>query len=53
MVVFKEATKRLYGNVFVCKACKSKRKAQNLKVQAGRVSCRKCGSRRLRTVSRK
>ena len=53
MVTFPEAAKRLYGNVYVCKACKSKRKAQNLHVQSGKVSCRKCGSHRLRTVSRK
>lgn len=53
MAIFPEASKRLFGNVYVCKVCKSKRKAQSLKVQEGRVKCRKCGSKRLRTVRRK
>ena len=53
MAVFEEATKRLYGNVYVCKDCKHKRKAENLKVQAGKIACRKCGSHSLRPVRRK
>ncbi len=53
MVVFPEATQRLYKDVYVCKRCKSKVKAQNLQVQAGKVACRKCGSHALRTVRKK
>ena len=53
MAIFEEANARLFHRVFVCKDCKSKRKANILKVQAGRISCRKCGSSSLRTVRRK
>ncbi len=53
MVIFPEANARLFKNVFVCKKCKSKIKAQNLKVLAGKVKCRKCGDHALRVVRRK
>ena len=53
MVKFAEAQARLYKNVFVCKVCKSKIKAPNIKVIAGKISCRKCGSKALRPVRKK
>ncbi len=53
MAIFQEAINRLFANIYVCKVCKSKIRAQSLKVQAGKVSCRKCNSKRLRTVRRK
>jgi ribosomal protein L40E len=53
MAVFPEATKRLFHNIYVCKQCKHKKRAQPLKVQADKVSCRNCGSKRLRPVRRK
>jgi len=40
--------KRLFTNVFVCRVCKSKIRADPAKVRAGKVKCRKCGSRALR-----
>lgn len=46
--VFPEATKRLFHRVFVCRVCKSKIRADMAKVRAGKVKCRKCGSRALR-----
>lgn len=53
MVKFPEAEDRLFKNKFVCKICKSSKKAPNMKVLAGKVSCRKCGSKSLRVVRKK
>ena len=47
-----EAVQRLYHRVFVCKVCKSKIRADPAKVRAGKVKCRKCGSRDLRPKRR-
>jgi len=48
-----EAEVSLYKNVFVCKKCKSKTRAPNMKVIAGKISCRKCNSKALRVVRKK
>jgi DNA-directed RNA polymerase subunit RPC12/RpoP len=53
MAKFEEAENRLYKNVFVCKRCKSKIKAPNLQVIAGKIKCRKCNSKSLRKVRKK
>jgi ribosomal protein L40E len=53
MAKFPEAEARLFRNIFVCRRCKSKVRAPNLKVIAGKVSCRKCRSKALRPVRRK
>ena len=53
MVKFPEAETRLLSNVFVCKKCKSKIRTTNLRVLAGKVRCRKCGSRALRPMRKK
>ncbi len=53
MVKFPEANKRLFGNVFVCRKCKSKRRADSAKVRSGKVNCRKCSSNALRPVRKK
>ena len=53
MVKFKEAQARLYKNMFVCKVCKTKVRAPNMKVIQGKVKCRKCNSRKLRPVRKK
>ena len=53
MVKFEEAENRMFKNIFVCKKCKSKIRAPNLKVFAGKINCRKCGSKALRTVKKK
>jgi ribosomal protein L40E len=50
MAKFAEAHKRLFQNIFVCKDCKTKFRAQQMKVLAGKVSCRSCKSKALRTV---
>ena len=48
-----EAEARLFHNVFVCKKCKTKIRAPTLKVLAGKVKCRKCGSKALRPIKKK
>ena len=53
MVKFPEAEVRKFRNVFVCKNCKQKLRAPNLKVLAGRVTCKRCGSHSFRPVRKK
>ena len=48
MAKFKEAQARVFRNVFVCRKCKSKIRAQPIKVKRAKVKCRKCGSKALR-----
>lgn len=53
MVKFPEADARIFRNIFVCKKCKTKIRASNMKVIQGKVSCRNCGSKALRAVRKK
>ena len=53
MVKFPEANQRLYKNIFVCRKCKSRKRADPSKVRRGMVTCRNCGSLALRTVRKK
>ncbi|HII71310.1 TPA: 50S ribosomal protein L40e [Candidatus Woesearchaeota archaeon] len=53
MAKFDEANARKFQNIFVCKRCKSKIRAPNLKVIAGKISCRKCSSKQLRPKRKK
>ncbi len=53
MVKFAEAEARKFHNVFVCRNCKQKLRASNLKVLAGRVTCKRCGSHKFRSVRKK
>jgi len=48
-----EATNRLFKNVFVCKNCQSKIRADSQKIMRGRVKCRKCGKKAFRPIKRK
>ena len=53
MVKFPEAMNRLFGNIYVCRKCKSKIRANPSKVRNKKVKCRKCDSRALRPVRKK
>lgn len=53
MVRFPEAQKRLYENVFVCRKCKKKVRADPAKIRKGKISCRGCFSKALRPVRKK
>ena len=48
-----EAQNRLFKNVFVCKNCQSKIKAEPRKIIEGRIKCRKCKSRAFRPLRKK
>ena len=53
MSKFAEANARRFKNIFVCRTCKSKIRAPNMKVVQGKVSCRKCTGKALRQVRKK
>jgi len=47
------AQTRLFKNIFICKKCKSKIKADSRKIIAGKVRCRKCGGNAFRPRRKK
>lgn len=53
MAKIPEAMNRLFKNVFVCKNCQTKRKANVLQVLERKVKCRKCGKRTFRPLKKK
>ena len=52
MVRFPEATKRIFGNVFVCRKCKTKCRADYAKILKGKVHCKNCSSLALRPIKK-
>lgn len=52
MPKFKEAMQRLFTNIYVCRKCKSKIRADPIKVRLKKVKCRKCNSKQLRTKNK-
>ena len=48
-----EAQARLYKNIFVCKNCKSKVRAEARKILEGKVRCRKCLKKAFRPIRKK
>ena len=53
MVKIPEAESRLFRDVFVCRACKTKIKATSMQVISGKVKCRKCNRKVLRPKKKK
>ncbi|AJF61708.1 TPA: 50S ribosomal protein L40e [Candidatus Woesearchaeota archaeon] len=53
MVKFPEADARIFRGVFVCRKCKTKTRTSNLKVLAGKVTCKKCGGHAFRPLRKK
>lgn len=49
---FPEAEKRLFHRVFICMKCRTKNRADILKVNRGKAKCRKCKSTSLRAIHR-
>jgi len=49
---FPEAMQRIFFRVYVCRVCKTKRRADPAKVREGKVKCRRCGSKALRPKRR-
>ncbi|MCD6478070.1 MAG: 50S ribosomal protein L40e [Candidatus Aenigmarchaeota archaeon] len=52
MVKSEAAKARLFDRVFICMKCNAKIRANPARVRAGKVRCRKCGSRDLRPKSK-
>ena len=52
MSKFPEAMRRMFGNVFVCRRCKTKMRSSMLKVLKKEVTCRKCGGRSFRAIKK-
>ena len=48
-----EAQARLFKNVFVCKSCQSKMKANPQRILEKKVKCRTCGKRAFRPLKKK
>ena len=48
-----EAEARLYKRTFVCKNCKSKIKADSLKIISEKIRCRNCGGKAFRPIKKK
>jgi len=48
-----EAQNRLFKNIFVCKNCQSKIRADPQKILKGKVKCRKCRGSAFRPLKRK
>jgi formylmethanofuran dehydrogenase subunit E len=44
---------RLFKNIFICKNCKSKIRAEPRKILEGKVRCRKCLKKSFRPVRKK
>jgi DNA-directed RNA polymerase subunit RPC12/RpoP len=47
------AQNRMFKNVFVCKNCSSKIRAEAKKILEGSVKCRKCGKKSFRQIRKK
>ena len=52
MVKILETQARLFHNVFVCKKCKTKRKASMMKIMEGRIKCRRCNGKAFRPIKK-
>lgn len=48
-----EAINRLFKNIFVCKNCKTKKRADPQKILQHKVKCRKCKKKEFRPINRK
>ena len=53
MAKFEEANTRMFKNVFICRKCKSKIKAPNMKIIAKKISCRACACKDFKVKRKK
>ncbi|MBS3112282.1 hypothetical protein J4459_03385 [Candidatus Woesearchaeota archaeon] len=51
--LFEEAKQRLFGNVYVCKKCKKKTKAQLSKIRLQKIKCKGCQGKSFRPIKSK
>jgi ribosomal protein L40E len=47
------AQARLYKNIFVCKKCKAKIRADPRKILESKIKCRKCGKKAFRPIKKR
>ncbi|MGB9675296.1 MAG: 50S ribosomal protein L40e [Candidatus Nanoarchaeia archaeon] len=47
-----EAIRRLFQNVWICRRCKKKIRADILKVKSGKIICPRCGQQDFRPKSK-
>ena len=53
LVKVPEAQARKFSKIFVCKKCSTKIRTQNIKIIQGKVKCRRCQSKKFRSVRKK
>ena len=53
MAKIPEAQNRLFKNIFVCKRCKTKIRAEPQKILKGKIKCRKCKKSSFRPLKKK
>ena len=53
MVKFPEADIRKFRNVLICRKCKTKIKAPNIKIIQGKIICRRCNNKQFKAVRKK
>ena len=53
MAKIQEAMERKFNNIFICKKCGSKIRANPQKILQVKIKCRKCGAKRFRPIKRK
>ena len=47
---FPEAEGRIFHRMFICMKCGAHMRADTMKVKEGRIKCRKCNRKSLRTI---
>ncbi|MEE9525978.1 MAG: 50S ribosomal protein L40e [Candidatus Woesearchaeota archaeon] len=53
MAKIPEAEKRLFKNIFICRKCKTKVRANPMKISERRISCRRCNCKDFKPVRKK
>jgi len=48
-----EAMNRMFKNIFICKSCKSRVRADPRRIMSSKVRCRKCKKKSFRAVKKK
>ena len=44
---------RLFKNIFICKNCSTRIRAEPLKILSGKINCRKCKRKAFRPIRKK
>lgn len=52
MAKFEEASKRLFGRIYVCRKCKQKKKFESVQITSKRAVCTNCGCRSFRPIKK-